>query len=118
MNNSKLNNKRFKREKITLARMIRLFCVKKHGTNNDLCIDCSALLKYSEARLSKCPFGEDKPVCSKCTVHCYSNAMRDKVKEVMRFSGPRMIFTHPYLTLMHILDDKIYKPLLPRSKAG
>jgi hypothetical protein len=31
--------------------------------------------------------------------------MRQKIKEVMRYAGPRMLFKHPYLTLMHGIDS-------------
>jgi hypothetical protein len=30
--------------------------------------------------------------------------MRDRIRKVMRFSGPRMLFLHPTLALLHLLD--------------
>lgn len=118
MNNNFKENKRLRRERITIDKMIRYYCEKNHGTTANLCIECSGFLKYAEARLINCPFGEEKPVCSFCIVHCYSHVMREKVKNVMRFSGPRMLLKHPYLAVMHMLDEKFYKPLMLRSKAG
>jgi len=39
--------------------------------------------------------------------------MREKVREVMRFAGPRMLSRHPCLALMHLLvDDR--RPALER----
>ena len=35
---------------------------------------------------------ETKTFCSNCKVHCYKPEMRKKIRAVMRFSGPRMIF--------------------------
>lgn len=92
-------------ERITLEKMIQLYC-RKHHHHPALCPECSQLLAYAEARLEKCPFGADKPTCQNCTVHCYSPEMRQKIKEVMRFSGPRMILYHPLLAVRHLLHNQ------------
>ena len=42
-------------------------------------------------------FGDDKPTCANCKVHCYSEAMRERVRDVMRYAGPRMLWRHPVL---------------------
>ncbi len=96
---------RLRREYKTADVMISIFCRKHHG-ENDLCGDCRELRYYTLERLVKCPFREDKPTCAKCPVHCYKPAMRERIREVMRFSGPRMIFRHPILALRHLLDSK------------
>jgi len=94
--------------------MIDFYCSKNHGAL--LCDDCTELKNYAFQRLLLCPFQDDKPVCSNCAVHCYKSDMRLRVKDVMRFSGPRMMLKHPYLAIMHLLDEKIYKPLSLRKK--
>ncbi len=60
---------------------------------------------YAAARLQKCRFGIQKPTCAKCPVHCYSPQRREQIKEVMRYAGPRMVWTHPVLSLRHWLDS-------------
>lgn len=75
---------------------------KKHG-KKELCVECRELLTYATARLDRCRFGERKTKCHKCNVHCYRPDMREKIREVMRFSGPRMIFHHPMEALRYIL---------------
>lgn len=45
-------------------------------------------------------------------VHCYKPEMREKIREVMRFSGPRMIFHHPYLAIKHVIESKKEKKRL------
>jgi hypothetical protein len=30
--------------------------------------------------------------------------MREKIREVMRFSGPRMIFHHPIMAIRHLIE--------------
>lgn len=89
--------------------MIRIYCAGVHQSGKEMCGDCMQLIKYAEQRTGKCRFGNDKPVCVNCPVHCYKPEMREKIREVMRFSGPRMIYHHPYLAWMHIVDKNRYK---------
>lgn len=102
---NKIDNKR-QREKETVAFMIRLYCKQKHGEKKKLCPDCEALLQYATLRSDKCPFMETKTFCSNCRVHCYKPEMREKIREVMHFSGPRMLFYHPVMAIRHIIESK------------
>ena len=95
---------RLAREKNTVEAMIRLYCRDRHGGRKALCDVCLALCDYALARLDRCPFGEKKPKCSSCTTHCYEPAMRERIREVMRYSGPRMILHRPHLALLHMLN--------------
>ncbi|HHT63710.1 MAG: nitrous oxide-stimulated promoter family protein [Bacillota bacterium] len=95
------SNRRIRREKKIIKTMIELYCRKNHGTKAGLCPTCGELLDYAFRRLDKCKFGGEKPVCNKCRVHCYQKDMREKVRQVMRFSGPRMIYLHPVLAAEH-----------------
>lgn len=97
---------RIEREKATVQRMLRLYCQNKHHTKNGLCPECQELADYALTRLTRCKFGESKPTCGKCTVHCYKPEMRQKIIEVMRYSGPRMIFVHPLAALRHLSDGR------------
>ena len=83
--------------------MIRIYCRFKHKIRKSLCEDCMQLEDYSHKRLDCCPFGEEKPACDKCTIHCYKPEYREKIREVMRFSGPRMIFFHPVVAMRHLI---------------
>ncbi|MEL7564523.1 MAG: nitrous oxide-stimulated promoter family protein [Dehalobacterium sp.] len=98
-------SKRIQREKETIKLMAGLYCRKNHGMKKDLCPDCQALLNYAYQRLDKCKFGSNKPVCNKCPVHCYQTDMREKVRQVMRYAGPRMIFAHPLAAMEHFKDS-------------
>lgn len=82
--------------------MIRLYCRLNHK-QADLCADCSALLVYAHKRLDACAFKDEKPICKKCPTHCYAKAQREKIKQVMRFSGPRMIIYQPLTFIKHII---------------
>lgn len=90
----------------TIAAMISMYCRAHHGAATDRCEDCSGLLAYAQQRIEKCPFGSDKPVCNTCTVHCYKPEMRERVRIVMRYAGPRMLFRHPLLAIRHLIRSK------------
>jgi len=85
--------------------MIRIYCRERHHSAGPLCEGCAKLRDYAHQHVERCRFGADKPVCAKCTVHCYNPAMRESVREVMRYSGPRMLAKHPVLALMHLFDS-------------
>ena len=78
-------NKKREKEKKTLRVMIGVYCRGKHKHKGELC-----------------PFMETKTFCSACKVHCYSKEMQEKIKEVMKYAGPRMLFYHPLQALDHM----------------
>ena len=91
------------REKAMVNEMIALYCRKKHGTRGGLCPDCAALAAYAQQRSDRCPFMETKTFCSACKVHCYQPEMREKIRTVMRWAGPRMLPVHPVLSIKHVI---------------
>ena len=103
------------REKELVSQMIALYCRKKHG-GKTLCPDCAALDSYARQRSDKCPFMETKTFCSNCRVHCYRPEMRERIRAVMRFSGPRMIFHHPVIALRHVIETRKEKRRLVKTK--
>ena len=105
----KLSEKRLIREQITVQKMIALYCQAHHSPEGGLCDSCQELSDYALARIDACPFKENKPTCVKCPVHCYQRQRREQIREVMRYAGPRMLFRHPWLAMMHLIDG-IRKP--------
>lgn len=90
-----------------LAEFVELYCRKKHdpaerihllpeqlqvkhGKSGLLCSHCAELLKHGVAKRAACPL-DPKPTCKSCHIHCYSKEYRQKVREIMAFSGKRMI---------------------------
>lgn len=100
-----LHRDRLEHEKHTVGLMIDIYCRGKHaGPSADgLCADCQALLTYAFRRLDHCRFGERKPACKQCPVHCYRPDMRERIRSVMRYAGPRMLWRHPMAALRHLL---------------
>ena len=91
-----MSGKRISREKLTIKKMIDLYQAK-----------CP--------QADKCVFGEEKPACKQCPVHCYQPAKREEMKQIMRWAGPRMLWRHPILTVRHLIDDKRPVPELPEK---
>ena len=104
------------KEKQLVTEMIALYCRKNHKTKKgQLCEDCAHLTDYARTRSDKCPFMENKTFCSNCKVHCYKPEMREKIRAVMRFSGPRMIPHHPVSAMRHVIETKKEKKRLEAS---
>ncbi len=111
------------REKKMVSEMIALYCRANHGRAagaagraDGLCPACAELEAYARARSERCPFMEEKTFCSNCRVHCYGPEMREKIREVMRFSGPRMIFHHPLAAVRHVIETRAEKKRLEKER--
>ncbi|MHA1777687.1 MAG: nitrous oxide-stimulated promoter family protein [Promethearchaeia archaeon] len=95
---------KIQKEKKTLEIMIQIYCRAKHETRSQLCDSCQDIFDYAVKRLNSCPLLENKPTCAKCPIHCYAPEYREKIREIMRFSGPRMLYSHPFLAINHLSD--------------
>jgi hypothetical protein len=89
----------------TLALFIR---VKTHdvtaiaGRELVLCESCRKLLAHAFVKRSHCPM-HPKPACKHCPSHCYHPAYRAQIREVMRFSGRKMVLGGRLDYLFHLL---------------
>jgi len=109
----KQSEKHLSRELLTISKMVDIYCGDHH--NRDvLCENCQEFMDYAEVRLQKCPYGEDKPTCANCPIHCYKPARREQARQIMRYAGPRMLLRHPLLTIAHKLDG-LRKAIHPRK---
>lgn len=95
---------RIEEEKETIEMMINIYC-RWNMQGTGICSGCQELLEYAHERLDRCPYGQNKPSCRKCLIHCYKPAMKHRVQEVMRFSGPRMLIHHPILAIKHVIRE-------------
>ena len=102
-----------------LGNFISIFCREKHdGEDRDvftikddrvteclgdeeilLCEDCRKLMTHGLAKMMQCT-QDPKPMCKKCEVHCYAPAYREKIREVMKFSGLYLV-KHGRVDLMY-----------------
>ena len=113
----KANFTRRAREFATIDAMLRMYCRSHHDAKDAaLCDDCTALHDYARRRLERCVFGAAKPTCAKCTVHCYKANMREHIRQVMRWAGPRMLRRHPVLAVRHMIDGHLPAPVLHQPR--
>jgi hypothetical protein len=106
------SNSRIEHEGKTVKTMIAMYCHSNHRSAG-LCTECSELEEYATKRLDNCPFRGGKTTCTRCRVHCYKPEMRERIRVVMRYSGPRMIYRHPVLAIFHTIDSRRKKPVKP-----
>jgi hypothetical protein len=92
----------------TLMKFVGIFCRENHSGEKPpfsfkildikdiekkeipLCPDCTRLLTYGLTMRMKCPH-DPKPMCKKCETQCYHGDYKEKIREVMKFSGLYMI---------------------------
>lgn len=96
---------RLERENKTVKAMIEIYCKKKHHCNMSDCEQCKQVYEYASYRILKCPHKDDKPSCAKCEIHCFNKRIKEDIRNIMRFSGPRMLIYHPILSIFHYLDS-------------
>ena len=102
-------------EKKTVGKMIEIYCHGNHHTKKgELCQECQELKDYAFFRTNKCPFMETKTFCSNCKVHCYKPEMREKIRVVMRYSGPRMLLHDPVTAIKHVILTRKEKKKLEK----
>jgi len=97
-----MNDPEIKREeeKHTVFVMIEIYCRGNHKEQNllrqkgFLCEECRDLAEYAKMRSQKCPYiaKGTKTFCNCCKTPCYKPEYREKIRKVMRYSGPRLIF--------------------------
>ncbi|MEG1030129.1 MAG: nitrous oxide-stimulated promoter family protein [Brevundimonas sp.] len=107
---ARLQGPRLSRELETIKAMVRIWC-RQHHANQSAAADASK-------RLASCPYGEEKPTCENCQIHCYGPAEREQARVMMRYAGPRMMIYHPIRAVRHLLDNRRVAPAKPRNRGS
>jgi len=91
-------------ERQVVHEIIAMYCRHHHEDRGEdgFCAECRDLAAYADLRLERCPRMAEKTFCSACPIHCYKPEMREKIRTVMRYGGPRMLLYHPMMTLRHM----------------
>lgn len=113
----------WEKEKKMIPVMIRMYCRGNHKDkrkeenvkHSGMCKECEELTSYALYRLDKCPFKKSKSFCSTCKIHCYLPEYRAKISKVMRYSGPRMLLTHPIFAMSHAVQTIKYKKKMKKE---
>jgi len=90
----------------TISAMVTIYCKAHHHADSIPCAECQSFLVYANEKLDRCPYGQIKPTCNKCPIHCYKSNRREQAKKIMRYAGPRMLLWHPILALKHIIGEQ------------
>lgn len=122
MKNKELKN--LEKEKKIIPIMIAKYCKGNHkaerkaqGVKGKLvCAECKELTEYALFRLDKCPFKVNKKFCSFCKIHCYKPEMRGRIKQVMKYSGHRLMFRYPIFCFSHVAQMIKYKKSLKKQE--
>lgn len=93
------------RKKEIIDTMVHIYCRgQRHVMAKEtLCADCSRLLEYAKQRVDTCMHAQEKLFCSKCPIRCYKPEMRERVRAVMQYAGPRMLWHSPMTALKHMI---------------
>ncbi|QSX29833.1 nitrous oxide-stimulated promoter family protein [Shewanella cyperi] len=104
----------------TIEAMVKLYCRAHHKSTSAACPcpDCIEFLDYAREKLDRCPYGEKKPACNRCPIHCYKPEQRQQAKTIMRFAGPRMLLAHPLLAIRHLRLERRPVPDLPQENVS
>jgi hypothetical protein len=85
------NDQKQEKDLKVLSTFIGTYCRGKHQSpKGELCQSCTELLDYARLKRRKCPL-DPKPSCKHCTIHCYAKAQRAMIREVMAYSGRRLL---------------------------
>jgi len=87
-----------------IGKFVEVYCSGKHPEmeksplmlpenlgRRRICSECASFMNYAVERRLKCPLEAEKPSCKKCRIHCYAGEQRAKVKEIMAYSGRRLM---------------------------
>lgn len=87
-----------------IGKFVEVYCAGKHGAverspfalpadlgPRQVCPDCAGFMAYAIAKRMKCPLEAEKPTCKHCRIHCYGKTEREKVREIMAYSGRRLM---------------------------
>jgi hypothetical protein len=67
-----------------------------------LCPGCAKLLIHAFTKRMHCPL-DPKPVCKHCPQHCYHPRYRAAIREVMKYSGRKLVLSGRIDYLLHLL---------------
>lgn len=106
---------RLKREFETIKAMVQIYCKAHCPAKGKLeaCQQCQEFLAYAHTKLDRCPYGQAKPTCNKCPVHCYKPELKAKARQIMVFAGPRMLLPHPIMAMRHLWAERAPVPSKP-----
>lgn len=87
-----------------IGKFVEVYCAGKHGSEarspftlsenlgeRKICSECAVFMEYAVTKRLKCPLEAEKPSCKHCRIHCYGREQREKVREIMSYSGRKLM---------------------------
>lgn len=97
-------SKQQKKDIRLIGKFVEVYCAGRHGAverapfllpeglgERRVCSECTAFMEYAVTKRIKCPLEAEKPSCKHCRIHCYGKAQREKVREIMSYSGRKLM---------------------------
>lgn len=97
-------SKQQKKDIRLIGKFVEVYCSGKHGAverspftlpenlgERKICSKCAEFMEYAVTKRLKCPLEAEKPSCKHCRIHCYGVNQRKKVREIMGYSGRRLM---------------------------
>lgn len=98
--------RRQKKDISIIAKFTEVYCTSRHHESRrdaaalpfdlgkcSLCPECTVFLEYAVTRRLKCPLEAEKPSCKHCRIHCYDKLNRAKIREIMAYSGRKLMMS-------------------------
>ena len=87
-----------------IGKFVEVYCAGKHRDaecstvalpaglgERILCPECASFLEYAITKRLRCPLEAEKPTCKHCRIHCYDKPRREKVRQIMSYSGRKLM---------------------------
>lgn len=98
------------RDRRTLEAIGRIYCHGNHAhmakDAAGLCLQCRCAVESTLARTIACPNGHEGN-CQDCRIHCQRGEAQERIRKIMHYAAPRMVFRHPIMTA-HYLRKKFH----------
>jgi Nitrous oxide-stimulated promoter len=118
---AKKENPRVLKDLFILIKFIEVYCHDRHIDTSEpqiidlkthdlkeltgkiprLCPGCQKLLAHALVKRTTCPM-QPKPTCKHCPRHCYHPKYRQQIRDVMKYSGRKLVLRGRIDYLLHL----------------
>lgn len=98
----------------TIIAMTEIYCRDHHSIKEGQF--CEDFIEHAKLKLDRCVYGDKKPACKNCPIHCYKPDTREQARIIMRYSGPKMLLKHPLFAIKHLIKaTKKFPATIPKG---
>ena len=93
------------KDRATVEAIGRIYCKRYHREASKdvsgLCESCRRAVDLTVDRAQACPNNHEEN-CEDCAIKCQRGDDQKRIKEIMRYSAPRMLVRHPLMTIEYL----------------